>query len=64
MSKNGLIRKLVLISKYITSQTGQQIIIIQILPNNSNYKGDQAIKFDQLIQYYMGNIFLQKPCRK
>ena len=33
MHKNGLIRKLWLISKCMTSQTGQQIIIIHILIN-------------------------------
>ena len=33
--KNGLIRKLCLISKFITSETGQQIITIHILPNIS-----------------------------
>ena len=41
------------IAKLISScgylQTGQQIIAIHILPNNSRRKDNQAIKFGQLI---------------
>ena len=36
----------------MTSQTGQQIIAIHILSNISS-KGNQAIKFGQLIEYNM-----------
>ena len=57
--KNGLIRKLT-ISKFMTSQTGQQIILIPILPNISRNKGDQAMKFGQLIECNMRNIFIEK----
>ena len=39
-----LIRELKLISKFTTSQTGQQIIAIQILPNILRSKGNHAIK--------------------
>ena len=38
VEKNGLIRKIRLISKSMTSQTGQQTIAIQILPNISRSK--------------------------
>ena len=55
MYKNGLIRKLWLISKFLTSQTGQQIITIRTLPKVSRRKGKQKTKFDQLIEYYMRN---------
>ena len=55
MYKNGLIRKLWLISKFLTSQTGQQIITIRTLPKVSRRKGNQKTKFDQLIEYYMRN---------
>ena len=48
----------------MTSQTGQQIITIHILPNISRGKGNQTIKFGQLMQYSMKNIFLQSLCRK
>ena len=48
----------------MTSQTGQQIITIHILPNNSTSKGNQTVKFGQLIEYSVSNIFLQKQCRK
>ena len=45
------IRKLRLISKFMTSQTGQQIITMHIIPNISRRKGNQAMKFGQLIKY-------------
>ena len=44
----------------MTSQTRQQIIIIHILSNISRSKGNQTIKFGQLIEYNMENIFLEK----
>ena len=43
----------------MTSQTGQQIIIIQILPNISRSKGNQAMKFIQLIKYSVRNTFFK-----
>ena len=62
--KNGLIRKLWLISKFMTSQTGQQVISIHVLPNFSSTKGNQATKFGQLIKFTVRDIFLKKSCRK
>ena len=44
----------------MTSQTRQPIIIIRILPNISRTKGYQAMKFGQLIEYDIINIFLEK----
>ena len=45
----------------MTSKTGkQQTITIQILRNISRSKGNQAIKFDQLMEYNMRNIFFVK----
>ena len=41
----------------MTSQTGQQTIVIHILPNISRSKGNQTMKFDQLVEYNMRNIF-------
>ena len=64
MYNNGLIRKLRLISKFMTSQTGHQIITIHILPNIYRSNENQAMKFGQLIEYHVRNIFLQKLCRK
>ena len=46
-------------SKFMTSKTGQQIITIQILPNFWRSKGNQAMKFGQLIKYKKRNIFLK-----
>ena len=34
---------------------------MQILPNISRSKGNQRMKFGQLIECNMGNIFLKKP---
>ena len=60
MLKNGLIRKRGLIAKFMTSQTGQQIITIFILPNISRSKGKHAMKIGQLIDCKVRNIFLEK----
>ena len=56
------------------SQPGQQTqytyIVIDIalqykvLPNISRSKGNQTMKFGQLIEYNQRNIFLQNLCRK
>ena len=43
----------------MTSQAGQQTIVIHTLPNISRSKGNQTIKFGQLIECNR-NIFLQK----
>ena len=48
----------------MTSQTRQQIITIQILPNISRSKGNHTVKFGQLIDYSMRNIFLKKSPTK
>ena len=58
--KNGSIRMISLISKSMTSQLGQPTIAIDILPNISRSKGNQAMKFGQLIEYNMRNIFVEK----
>ena len=42
------------------SQPGQQAIVIHILPNILRSKGNQTVKFVQLVEYNMKNIFLQK----
>ena len=57
-------RKLRLISKIMASQTGQQNITIHILSNISRSKGNQTMKFGQLIEYNMRNIFLEKSYTK
>ena len=44
----------------MTSQPGLQTIAIQLLPNISQSKGNQTMKFDQLIEYKKRNNFLQK----
>ena len=46
------------------SQSGLQTIAIHILPNISQSKGNQTMKFGQLIEYNKRNIFLLKVYRK
>ena len=48
----------------MTSQPGLQTIAIPILPNISQSKDNQKMKFSQLIEYSKRNIFLQKLCGK
>ena len=44
--------------------TSQPTTIIHILLNISRFKGNQTMKFGQLIEYNKINILLQKQCRK
>ena len=60
MLENGLTKKLKLISKLMTSQSVKQTITIHIFPNISRIKWNPTIKLDQLIEYNMRNIFLEK----
>ena len=60
MYQKGLIKKIMLISNIIKSQSGQQTIVIHILPNISRSKSNQTTKFCQLIECKMINIFLKK----
>ena len=57
-------RKIRLISKFMLPQPGKQPIAIHILPNISRSKGSQTMKFDQLTEYSMRNIFVKKPYAK
>ena len=43
---------------------GKQTTVIQILGNICQIKGNRIIKFDQLIEYKVRNIFLKKSCIK
>ena len=47
----------------MTSLPGLQTIAINILHNISQSKGNQTMKFAQLIEYNNKNIFLQKLCK-
>ena len=48
----------------MTSKPGLLTIAIHILPNFSQGKDNQTMKFGQLIEHNKRNIFLQKVCRK
>ena len=58
MYKDSWIKKIGLISKFMTSQLGLQAIAIQILPNISRSKGNLSMKFGQLIEYNKSHIFI------
>ena len=48
----------------MTLQPGKLIVVIHILLNISRSKGNQTVKFGQLIKYNMRNIVLEKPFTK
>ena len=48
----------------MTLQPGFQTIPGLILPNISQSRGSQTMKFGQLTEYNKTNIFLQVLCRK
>ena len=56
--KNDVIRKIKLISEFMTSQPGYQRITIHILLKISRIKGNQTMKFGQSIEYPKRNVFL------
>ena len=62
--ENDLIRKIRLISKSMMSQPSKKTIAIHIFTNISRSKGNQAMKFSQLIACNIKNIFLEKSCTK
>ena len=62
--KSGLIRKIKLTSKFMTSQPGLQRIAIHKLPNISQSKDNQTMKIGQLVEYNKRNIWFLKLCRK
>ena len=65
LRKNGLIRRIRLISKFMTSQPGYNTtIIIHTLPNISQSKGNQKIKLGKAKEHNKRNIFFQKSFRK
>ena len=63
MWENNLIRKLNLISKFMTLQPGKQIITIHILSNISRNKSNQTITFGQLLEYNVKNIFFKNHAK-
>ena len=48
----------------MASEAEKQTITIHILSNISRNRGNQAMKFGQLIEDNVRNTFLQKSCRK
>ena len=64
LQKNDLIIEIRLILKFMSSKSGKQIIIIHVLLNISRSKDNQTMRFGQLIQYNIRNIFLKKKFTK
>ena len=62
--ENGFIRKIMLISKIITSKPGKLTNALYMLFNISRSKRNQTINFGQLIEHSMTNIFLDKSYTK
>ena len=62
--KGSLIKKVMLISKFMTSRPEKQTVAIHTLPNISKSKYNQRMKFDHLIEHNMGNIFLELSYKK
>ena len=48
----------------MTSQPGYKTIAVHIFPSILRSKGHQTMKFDQLIEYHMKNIFLERSYTK
>ena len=46
------------------SQPGKKIIAMHMLPSISRTKCNQAVKFGQLIEHNMRNVFLERSYRK
>ena len=53
-----------LISKFMTSQPEKQLIAIHILFNISRNKDSKTMKFGQVIEYNVRNIFLENTFTK
>ena len=64
MKKNGFIRNIRLISEFMASQARKQTISMHFLLNIARSKDKQTMKFGQLIEYKMRNIFLEKSYTK
>ena len=60
MQLNGLTKNIRLISNFMTSKHGEQTIVIKTLLNISKIKSSLTMKFGQLIEYNMKNIFPEK----
>ena len=54
-----------LVSKFMTSQPGKQTIAVHVLPSISRNKGNQTMKFGQLMEHkhFFQNIIHKMWCR-
>ena len=59
-----MIRKIRLISEFMTSEPGQQRIKTHILLNISRTEGNQTMKFGQLIAYLKRKLKIMKKMRQ
>ena len=59
IQRNSVVRKIKLISKFMTSQPGKQTIAIHILCNISGREDNQRPRPGQLIEYNIRSTFLE-----
>ena len=64
MHQNGFIRKIRLISNFMTPKAGKKTIEIHKWPNISRSKGKQTMNVGQLIDCNMIKNFLEKSYKK
>ena len=64
IGKNDPIKMVRLLSKFMKSQPEKQTTAIHILSNISRSKCNELMKFGQLIEYNMRNIFFEKSYTK
>ena len=62
--KNGLMKKVLLVLTFMTSQSEKQTIALYTVPNISRSKSNQTMRLGQLIECNMRNIFLEKSHTK
>ena len=53
-----------ILSKFMTSQSWEQTISMYTLPNTLRNKNNGTMTFGQLVEYNMGNVFLEKSYKK
>ena len=62
--KNDLMKKILLVLTFMTSQSGKQTIALYIVPNISRSKSNQTMRLGKLIECNIRNIFLEKSHTK
>ena len=64
MKESSLIRKIRLVSKFLSARSGKHEIAIHILPNISKRKGNQTMKSGQFRQNFFREIHTKNVVEK